>query len=120
MPVGIAPVTNGDNPFNHDDDYKDDMNDAWASDDEEEEEDAQESLDLALGLREAVPVFFLPSNSPEPEQKSLFHHDLSLSDTPECNPGTGECVTAVPDWKACQLAEFWLGGPRKGALPPRT
>jgi aminoglycoside phosphotransferase (APT) family kinase protein len=100
--------------------------DASKSDDEDDEEDIQRTLDLALRLRDAIPIFFPPSeDTSHPEQTTLFHNDLNWSNMLAGSNGKltaildWECVPAVPSWKACQLPMFLTGRPRDEPLTPR-
>ena len=97
----------------------------WNSDDETDAEDAQESLDLALKLQAAIPIFFPPTEAVL-EPTTLFHADLNTTNMLITDSGQlsaildWECVTAVPRWRACQLPEFLIGRPRDRALTPRA
>ncbi len=78
MLAGMALVTDEDRAFGYDDNYKEEVNDAWASnDDEEEEEKCPRKPRSGTRTADSRPAFFLPSDSSEAEQISLFHHDLS-------------------------------------------
>lgn len=107
-------------------DSKNDEDDSWNSEDEDDEENAQETLNLALKLRKAIPLFFPPSDTTMPDKTTLFHHDLSFANILTSDEGQvtaildWECVIAVPSWKACQLPEFLVGRPRQKALTPRA
>ena len=92
--------------------------------DEDEIEDAEFAHGLAKKLFEILPTVFLPNVSAN-EPTVLFHGNLSMQNIMVDEAGKlamvmdWECVSAVPQWRACQLTSF-LEGPMREEKPDRN